>query len=118
MSYMEDSIDWQAIEAIDNWLDAGTGTEYHQMPLAQDWARVAKITEEAGEAIAQLILATGQNPRKPYDECAHDNMLSELADVVLTGILAIQHFTKSTSDTKYIIREKIISLEKRARDGS
>lgn len=105
MSYGEgDTIDWITVERVDQWLDNGVGQDYKDQPLAQDWGRVSKISEELGEVIAELILATKQNPRKPFDPEAHNRMLKELGDVVLTGIVAIQHFTKDSYESKTIIR--------------
>lgn len=93
--------------AIDAWLDSGSSIQYRVQPLAQDWARVAKVTEEAGEAVAELILATGQNPRKPGDPAAAGRLLEELADVALTAVLAIQHFTKDARRTDEILRGRL-----------
>ncbi len=47
-----------AVAAVDAWLDDKVGQDYKDQPLAQDWARVCKETEEKGESIAELILAT------------------------------------------------------------
>ena len=113
MSYLEDSIDWQTIHHADGWLDEAVAAQYHNQPLAQDWARVAKMSEEIGEAIAELISMTGQNPRKPNDPEAYAKFLKEMGDAVVTGILGIQHFTKSTSETKDVIRRAIAKLETR-----
>lgn len=113
MSYQEDTIDWQAVRVIDSWLDAKASGLYQVQPLAQDWARVAKIGEELGEAINELILFTGQNPRKGQDTEAYPRLLNELADTVMTGIFAIQHFTKDTGLTKSIISRKLATIEKR-----
>ena len=104
-----------ALREVDTWLDAACSQEYKDHPLAQDWARTAKVSEEIaeareermlalierahGRAIAELILATGQNPRKPADPDAGHRMLCELADVVVTGLLAIQHRTKDPDRT-------------------
>lgn len=103
-----------AIHAIDAWLDSGCSPGYQRQPLAQDWARVAKITEEAGEAVSELILATGQNPRKPLDPAAAERLLDELADAALTAILAIQHFVKDADATDAILRERLERTRKRA----
>lgn len=113
VSYMEDTIDWQAIEIIDTWLDSKVNIQYREQPLAQDWARVSKIGEELGEAISELILMTGQNPRKPFDPQARERLYGELADTVMSGILALQHFTKNTSTTRQILREKLAKIEAR-----
>lgn len=123
-------IDKGIVTIVDIWLDALAGTDYQAQPLAQDWARVAKLPEEISEAlaecedlsandrarldkvtetfgkvIAELILATGQNPRKPQDPAAHDRMLRELADTVMTGIYGIQHFTKDADRTETYLRD-------------
>lgn len=78
----------------DAHLDACASDGYKAEPLAQDWARVAKASEEVGEAIDALIGISGQNPRKgKYGTI--DDLLNELADVALTGMYAMQHFTKN-----------------------
>ena len=64
-----------------------------------------KVVEEAGEAINALIGISGQNPRKgKYSDM--DDLIGELADVALTGIYAIQHFTKDGDRTLSAILEK------------
>lgn len=115
MSYQEDSIDWQAIRNIDEWLDANVSQQYKDQPLAQDWARVSKASEEIGEAISELILHTGQNPRKVCGDitATQAKMLIEMAQVSLTGILGIQHFTKDTWITRSILMSALKTLENR-----
>jgi len=101
------------IAEIDKWLDGDKlGLIYKQEPNAQHWARVSKVAEELGEVIAELILWTGQNPRKPLDTNAYGRMLGELADTALTAILAIQHFTKDEDETENIM------IARQARIGS
>lgn len=101
------------IELIDNWLDEGVAEKYKDQPMAQDWARVSKIAEEVGEAIAELILATGQNPRKGHHPEHMTNLMQELADVVMTGILAIQHFTKDIELTRNLLQIKLDRIAER-----
>lgn len=92
-----------AVELVDAWLDADAQARYQEQPLAQDWARVAKITEEAGEAVDALIGLTGQNPRKgSYG--TREKFLSELADTAWTAVFALQHFTKSKQETGYVLQ--------------
>jgi hypothetical protein len=105
MSYQDDSIDWQIIHYVDNWLDDEIPKHYRDQPLAQDWARISKVIEELGEAVSAMIGATGQNPRKGITHHG-DDILNELADVVMTGILAINHFTKDTNMTRDVLRKK------------
>lgn len=80
---------------MDDYLDSHVSEPYKDQPLAQDWARVAKAGEEAGEALDALIGVTGQNPRKGTYGTEAD-LLDELADVALTGLYALQHFMKDT----------------------
>lgn len=98
---------WNEVVDVDAWLDEAVDGVYRKQWIAQDWARVAKISEEAGEAIAELILATGQNPRKGTDLEARERLLHELADAALTGILAIQHFTKDSTVTREIVEQRM-----------
>lgn len=102
------------IADIDAWLDEEVAAAYESQPLAQHWARVAKVNEEAGEAIEALISWTGQNPRKPQRDEARDELLTELADVALTAILAIQHFTKDADETVNGVLARLARLHARA----
>jgi NTP pyrophosphatase (non-canonical NTP hydrolase) len=86
------------VEWMDSHLDGDVADTYQGQPLAQDWARVAKVTEEAGEAIDALIGITGQNPRKGHYGTEAD-LHDELLDVALTGLYALQHFTKDIGRT-------------------
>lgn len=102
-------LDYQKVAAIDAHLDAKVSQAYKDQPLAQDWARVCKAAEEHGEAVDALIGMTGQNPRKgEYGELA--DLLKELADVMFTGLLAIQHFTKDADETERIVTEHLDHL--------
>ena len=93
----------QVVKKMDEWLDAGTSERYKDQPLAQDWARVAKLAEEVGEAVSELIVLTGQNPRKGENPAARVRLLAELADVALGAIYAIQHFTKDLPETQAVL---------------
>lgn len=97
---------WEVVEAFDNYLDANVGPSYKEQPLAQHWARIAKVGEEAGEALAELTHWTGQNPRKGTNPESYQRMLDELADTALTAIYAVQHFTKDRILTSQIITDK------------
>lgn len=101
------------IETVDTWLDSAVSQTYQDQPLAQDWARVAKVTEEAGESISALIAFTGQNPRKGVYGTL-DDLLGELADVVCTGLFAIQHYTKDPEATADVVEAALIKALNRA----
>jgi hypothetical protein len=112
MSYQEDTIDWQAVAQIDAWLDFECNDDYITQPLAQDWARICKVIEELGESVQALIGYTGQNPRKGVTNTQVD-MLGELADTTIAAILAMQHFTKSSNETRLILRTKMDRIYRR-----
>ena len=98
------------IRNVDEWLDSEVSEDYKTDSLGQHWARVAKASEEVGEAIEALIALTGQNPRKGV--CGTlDDLLGELADVAMTAMFAIQHFTKDEQQTGAVI---MAALEKAA----
>ena len=102
----------EVVRDADVWLDGDVSRPYKGQPLAQHWARVAKVAEEVGEAIEALIGVTGQNPRKGV--CADEgDLLAELADTALTAILAIQHFTKDAGQTDRVLQVSFGKLASR-----
>lgn len=104
--------DADRIEFIDEWLDVNVGLLYKEQPLGQDWARIAKVQEELGEATAAFIALTQQNPRKA-EIGTKEALLEELADTALTAILAMQHFTKDSVDTEHCLTARLIRLADR-----
>lgn len=68
--------------------------------------RVLKLVEEAGEAAAAYIGMVGQNPRKGVTHSL-DDLLGELADVALTALCAIQHFTRDDTTTRAVLAGKV-----------
>lgn len=103
------------IEAIDCGMNAGVGDAYRDNWLATSWARVGKLMEEGGEAVAELILLTGQNPRKGVDPTAMGRILNELADCVVTAMCAIQHFTQDVNVTEQVVDACFDKCVERAR---
>jgi DNA polymerase III alpha subunit len=69
------------------WLDAHNGTGQQETAL-----RLLKVTEEAGEAAAAYIGATGQNPRKGTTHSPAD-VADELCDVIVSAMVALHSFT-------------------------
>lgn len=96
----------------DRWLDENVAQRYKEQPLAQDWARIGKIQEELGEAVDALILFTGQNPRKGEIGTFH-KVCQELADVVITATLALQHLTQDLNNTKMHVRLREAAIRER-----
>lgn len=97
---------------VDAWIDEAGADIYKTQPLAQDWARVSKIAEELGEAVNELILFTGQSPRKPQTDNIRP-LLDELADVVITAMCAMIHFTKDPAQVGGIIVDKTHAISTR-----
>lgn len=134
------TIDAATVQRVDAWLDEPHGP-YGGAQLAQHWARIAKLAEEAGEAdetlealrFAQLQARvsrlargagkainalgawTGENPRKGVHGTLED-LKRELADVVLGGILALEHLTKDTAETQRVLDAKVQALAERVPD--
>jgi hypothetical protein len=104
------------IREVDTWLDDNASQRYQPDTLgdstAQDWARLSKVSEELGEAISVLIGITGQNPRKGYHGTPEE-FLNEICDIITTGILCLQHFTKDTQRTEQLIEDRWTHLFRR-----
>jgi hypothetical protein len=98
-------IEMPYVDEFDSYLDKNVSEAYKDQPLAQDWARIAKVIEELGETIQCLIGYTGQNPRKGVTSSQRE-MLDEFADTLITCVLGMQHFTKDEWDVETIIQER------------
>jgi NTP pyrophosphatase (non-canonical NTP hydrolase) len=73
-----------AVTATAAWLDWHNGIGGTEIGL-----RVAKVAEEAGEAVGAWIGLVGHNPRKGVTHTDTD-VAAELADVVLAALVAIR----------------------------
>lgn len=68
------------------WDDVKRLHEYHgDVPVE---VRILKLTEEVGEAAEALIGMRGLNARKGVCH-THDDLLDELADVIITAAVAM-----------------------------
>lgn len=99
---------FDVVAAITAWLDASNPASPHE-----DGMRVLKLAEESGEAAAAYIGMVGQNPRKGVTHTLGD-LLGELADVALTALCAIQHFTQDHAATREIVNAKAAGVAARA----
>jgi len=75
----------RAVTATVEWLARHRVAEGDQVVSLQ----LLKISEEAGEAAGAWIGALGQNPRKGVTH-VRSEVAAELADVVLTALVAIE----------------------------
>nr|WP_231956706.1 MULTISPECIES: MazG-like family protein [unclassified Actinoplanes] len=79
----DDDFIWSQARRWRAHLDRVNGTGDTELTL-----RILKITEEAGEAAQAWIGVQGQNPRKGVTHTV-DQVVGELADVVMTSLVAI-----------------------------
>jgi hypothetical protein len=99
----------KVIEIVDAHLDAAApevfrlGTPASQ--IASMHRRVGKAAAEAHEAMEELSLLTGENPRKGEHPEARDRMLAELGDTAMAALLGIQSQVKDTGLTWVIFIE-------------
>lgn len=96
-----------AIERITNWLD-----EQNAGLAGDDEMRIMKLSEEVGEVVRAYIGVTGQNPRKGKTHTVQD-LYDELADVAITALCALQHFTQDKDVTADVFFQKLASIKKR-----
>lgn len=78
-----------SIAGLSRWIDEFP-TNATADPEAQLWHRVAKISEENGEAIKALIGLIGKNPRRGVTHDV-DDLIKELLDVAVTALGAVEH---------------------------
>ena len=96
-----------AVRVVDAHLDSTASPDYQAQPLAQDWARVTKVCEEAGEVWKAMSRLTGENVRK--GACGSEaELLAELGDTVSAGLCAIQHRTKDLALTWKVVSAALI----------
>src|SRR5947207_5885104 len=75
---------YAAVRDAANWLDEHNGADRAELA-----ARILKLVEEAGEAAAAWIGATGQNPRNGITH-SYADVAAELADAAFTALVAIE----------------------------
>jgi len=80
---VDDTI-WALVPAARRWLDAANGADDAELSC-----RMLKVAEEAGEVASAWIGLRGQNPRKGVTHTKED-VAAELADVVITALVAIE----------------------------
>ncbi|QAY70901.1 MazG-like family protein [Xylanimonas protaetiae] len=96
--------------AICRWLDAHDDA---RDPEAVTWARIAKVSEEHGEAVAAFIGVTGQNPRKGVTHTL-DDVVEELLDVAVTALGAVEHLRGTRGDSLELLADKLARIAERA----
>lgn len=88
----------QRLAALSGWIDDHNA---HRDAEARTWGRLAKLSEETGEAVAAYIGVTGQNPRKAI--LGHVGAVTdELYDVAITALGAVMHLHRNRPDADVI----------------
>lgn len=100
----------RGVAELSRWIDQGNADRH---PEAETWARLAKISEEAGEVVAAYIGATGQNPRKGVTHTLSD-VEEELLDVALTALAALEHLRGHDACSGKMLADKLARTLERA----
>lgn len=95
------------IEAVDAYLDDAGPQWAKDCPEANMQRRIGKAQLEAAEAMEELSLLTGENPRKGRHPEARERMLGELGDTACAALLGIQSVTKDTGATWTVFLEAL-----------
>jgi hypothetical protein len=101
------------IEQVDAHLDDAGPQRAKDCPEANRWRRVGRAQLEAAEAMEELSLLTGENPRKGLHPEARGRMLAELGDTACSALFAIQSQTKNTTETWAIFLAALAKAESR-----
>lgn len=104
------------IAALSSWIDEAPANAARDKEAAL-WGRVAKVGEEHGEAIAALVGATGQNPRKGRTHGLTD-VEKELLDVALTALAAVEHLRGNRGCSIELLDEHVQRVYDRAGLGA
>ena len=79
----------------------------------QLWSRVAKCAAEAGEALDEVSLYLGENPRKEQTATT-GALVKELLDVATAAIGAVEHVTENQGNAMTLLLEHIAAVHDRA----
>jgi NTP pyrophosphatase (non-canonical NTP hydrolase) len=100
------------IAGLSRWLDEYPPNAARDRE-AQLWNRVSKIGEEFGEVVKAMIGVTNQNPRKGVTHSI-DDVRTELFDVAITAIAAIEHIDGNTGAAMGELAERVAAVYARA----
>lgn len=100
----------QALVELSQWIDNHNA---HRDPIANWWSRVAKVSEEAGEAQAALRGVIGENPRKGYTHTL-DDVVEELLDTAVAALGAVEHLRNHDGRALAELDDKIRRVHARA----
>jgi 8-oxo-dGTP pyrophosphatase MutT (NUDIX family)/NTP pyrophosphatase (non-canonical NTP hydrolase) len=94
------------------WDDVGGLLDYLGRDVPAE-VRILKLTEETGEAAQALIGMRGWNPRKGVS-ATQDDLLGELADVMLAAAVAMAGITQDARRAGEIFQQRLTAVMARA----
>lgn len=104
----------QRLAAVSQWIDDHVRSQGRAADTLA-WIRVAKIAEEAGEAVAALIALQGVNPRKGLaGPDVREVLVRELLDVATTALGAVEHLTGNEGRSMVLLDEHVAYVALRA----
>jgi NTP pyrophosphatase (non-canonical NTP hydrolase) len=93
------------------WDQVGRLHAYHgDVPVE---VRLLKLTEEVGEAAEAFLGVHGLNKRKGVCR-SRDDLLAELADVIITAAVAMSGVTGDVAEARSHLERRLASVTERA----
>jgi len=92
------------------WEQVGRLHRYHGDVPAE--VRLLKLTEEVGEAAEAFIGMRGLNARKGICR-SRDDLLAELADVIITAAVAMSGITGDTDEARVHLEQRLAVVTER-----
>lgn len=96
---------------LSRWIDDSYDSRVD--PETVHWRRVAKVAEEAGEAVSALGGFVGENPRKGYTHSRED-VTRELLDTAVAALGAVEHLYGNTGRALELLDDHIAAVAARA----
>lgn len=104
------------LAALSRWIDESPANAGRDRE-ALGWHRVAKVSEEAGEAVSAWLGYTGGNPRKGVTHELGD-VIGELLDTATAALAGVEHLTGNQGHSMWMLLEKINTVHKRSKENS
>ncbi|MGH3208144.1 MAG: MazG-like family protein [Trebonia sp.] len=93
------------------WDQVGRLAAYHGDVPPE--VRLLKLTEEVGEVADAFIGMQGLNRRKGVCK-TRDDLLAELADVIITAAVAMSGFTGDVDEARGHLERRLVAVTERA----
>lgn len=101
----------ERLTGLSEWIDAHN-REKGTNEQAMTWGRIAKVGEEFGEAIAEYIAFTGQNPRKPQTG-SEWLVQKEMLDVAVAALGVVEHLSGNSGAAMGLLLNHLRIVDRR-----